>query len=174
MESGQPINILNGYDADGIGGANDRPGYNASGILNTRAVPSATSPTGYINPDNNNQPISAATAMYIAFPSCTSTVPCPTGDLGRDTYRYPIQNDLDADLTKVIKIRESMQLQFRGEFYNVFTHRQFGITSASAFDQNAVVTMGATVATTPAGHFLNPGYADGGSRVLKFQAKFVF
>lgn len=173
MESGAPLNILNGVDADGIGGNFDRPNYNASGQYNVRAVPSSSSATGYINFDTN-APIDPATAMYIALPPCTSTTPCATGSLGRNTYRTPILNDLDADITKQVRLTESMHLEFRGEFYNVFNHRQYGFVSASPFDSGANTSIGATVSTTSAGRFLVPGYADGGARVLKFQAKFVF
>jgi len=174
MESGAPLNILNGVDADGIGGnlIYDRPNYNPNGIPNTRAVPSGT---GYINQDTQ-QPIDPATAMYIGLAACTATTPCPTGALGRNTYRTPILNDLDANLTKSVRITESMHLEFRGEFYNVFNHRQYGVASASVFDYNSTpnLTIGGNVTNTPAGHFLAPGFADGGARVLKYQVKFVF
>ncbi len=173
IESGAPINILNGVDADGIGGNLDRPNLNLSGIPGTRAVPSATSPTGYINPDANNAPIDPATAEYVGLPSCTSTVPCSTGTLGRNTFRTPILNNFDADLGKTIQITERTHLEFRAEVYNLFNHRQYGTEASSPFD-SGTTTIGANVTNTTAGRFLQPGFADGGARVLKFQAKFVF
>ncbi len=173
MESGAPINITNGFDADGIGGNLDRPQYNPSGVSNSRAVPSTTSATGYINPDTN-QPINPATAMYIALPSCASTVtPCATGNLRRDTARTPIQNNFDATIQKSIRVSERMRFEFRAEFYNLFNHRQYGIASISPFD-GGTTTIGANVANTQANRFLNPIYADGGARVMRYQLKFVF
>ncbi len=172
MESGAPLNILNGVDADGIGGANDRPNYNANGLFNVRAVPNKAG-TGYVNFDTN-LPIDPATAMYVALPACASTTPCPTGSLGRNTYRTPILNNLDTDLTKKVRISESTSLELRGDFYNVFNHRQYGFLSASAFDGNSNLSIGANLNSTPAGQFLSPGFADGGARVLKFQVKFLF
>ncbi len=173
MESGAPINILNGVDADGIGGNLDRPIDNLSGIPGVRAVPNASSPTGYVNPDANNAPIDPATAMYIGLPSCTTAIPCATGDLGRNTFRTPILNDFNADLTKAIRITEDKRLEFRAEFYNLFNHRQYGTEADSPFD-SGTTTIGANVINTTAGRFLQPAFADGGARVLKFQAKFVF
>jgi len=173
LESGAPISISNGVDADGIGGNFDRPNYNPSGTPGVRAVPTATSATGYINPDTGAA-ISASSAMYIGLPACSSTVfACPTGNLGRFTARTPRLNNLDADLTKIINLTERMHLEFRAEFFNIFNHRQYGIRSASPFDLGTM-TIGANVTNTLANQFLNPIYADGGARVMRYQLKFVF
>ncbi|MEO7653266.1 MAG: carboxypeptidase regulatory-like domain-containing protein, partial [Bryobacteraceae bacterium] len=51
-ESGVPYTVVNGQDADGLGGSGfDRPNLNPAGRAGVRAVPNATSPTGYLNPD---------------------------------------------------------------------------------------------------------------------------
>src|SRR5262249_26709316 len=47
FETGVPLNVFNGVDADGIGGNFDRPDYNPSGQPGVRAVPNSSSPTGY-------------------------------------------------------------------------------------------------------------------------------
>jgi hypothetical protein len=182
MESGAPLNILNGVDGDGLGGGTyDRPLYNlngAPGVRATLATSTNPSPTDYINPENNNAPIDPATAMYIQVPQCLSnTTPCRGGNLGRFTARTPIQNNFDADLTKIINLTERMHFEFRAEFYNVFNHRQYGIASISPFDTGTTVaatTISANVGTSLAGRFLNPGFANGGSRVIRYQLKFVF
>ena len=177
MESGAPLNITNGVDADGIGGNYDRPNFNPSGTPGLRAVPSTTSTTGYINGDTGAS-ISASSAMYIGLPACTSTVtPCPTGNLGRNTTRTPIFNNFDSDLTKIINITERMHLEFRAEFFNLFNHRQYGIASVSPFDTaaaNGLTTIAANVTNSAQGRFLQPGYADGGARSIRYQLKFVF
>jgi hypothetical protein len=54
-ESGVPYTVVNGQDSDGLEGI-DRPNFNPSGRPGVRAVPSPTSPTGYINPDAGNAP----------------------------------------------------------------------------------------------------------------------
>jgi hypothetical protein len=176
VESGAPINISNGFDADGIGGNFDRPNFNPNGIPGVRAVPATTtnpSSTGYINPDNNNAPIDPATATYIVLPSNLGTTPAKTGNLGRFTARTPRQDNLDSSLTKKINITERFNLQFRAEFFNILNHRQYGIQSISAFD-TGTTTIANNAGTSPGGRFLNPGFADGGSRIIRYQLKFVF
>ncbi len=174
MESGYPINVTNGLDADGLGGNNDRSDYNPAGTLNTRAVLSSTSPTGYINPEAGNAAIDPKTAMYVELPACTAATPCRTGNAGRFTARSPRQNNLDTTIAKLINVREGMHFELRAEFYNVFNHRQYGIVSASPFDSGSATTIGASVANTQAGQFLAPGFADGGARVIRYQLRFVF
>jgi hypothetical protein len=173
-ESGAPLNILAGVDEDGLdGSANDRPEYNPAGTPGVRAVASSTSPTGYVNPDNGNAPISAASAQYIALPACVATLPCAGGNLGRFTARTPPQDNLDTSLSKLINVTERIHLDFRAEFFNVLNHRQYGIVGSSPFD-TGTTTIGANVNSTLAGRFLNPGYADGGARNMRFQLKFIF
>ena len=177
IESGAPLGIMNGQDADGLGGALDRPNYNPSGRPGVRAVPNANSPTGYVNPDDPagpNTPIDPANAMYIGLPACVAITPCATGNLGRFTLRTPRINNFDGTLTKAIDIREHFRAEFRMEVYNIFNHRQYGNVSASAFDSSSSVAISANVFTSPAGRFLNPGFADGGARVIRYQLKFVF
>src|SRR5262249_44200875 len=75
FESGVPYTVSNGVDADGIGGsAVDRPNVNPNGRRGVRAVPRVDSQgfiTGYVNPDDNNNPIDPSTAYFIANPAYT-------------------------------------------------------------------------------------------------------
>ena len=71
FESGAPFTVLNGFDADGIGGATERPTFNPSGRKGVRAIPGTDATgriTGYTNPDDNNAPIDPASARYIVTP----------------------------------------------------------------------------------------------------------
>ena len=176
LESGAPINITNGQDADGLGGNLDRPDFNPAGRPGVRAVP-GSSPTGYVNPDDPagpNTPIDPRTAMFIGLPACTSTtVPCRTGTLGRNTARTPRLNNFDLAVNKAVNITERFHVELRMEAYNVLNHRQYGIQSISPFD-NGTTTISANVFTSPAGRFLNPGFADGGARAIRYQLKIVF
>jgi hypothetical protein len=45
--------------------------------------------------------------------------------------------------------------------------------SSSAFASGST-TVSASVFGSPAGRFLNPSFADGGGRVVRFQLKFLF
>ena len=81
--------------------------------------------------------------------------------------------DFNLNLTKVINITERIHLDFRAEFYNLFNHRQYGIASLSPFDSGST-TIAANVTSSAAGRFLQPGFADGGARSIRYQLKFVF
>lgn len=171
FESGAPLTITNGADADGIGGALDRPDYNPSGQRGVRAVPSATSPTGYINPDANNAPIDPLTAEFIGLPAGIGR----TGNLGRNTHLTPGTNNWNVNLMKKIKITENSRLEFRTEFFNIFNHPQYTQGSVSPFSPVGGVVP-AVVATSLPGRFLNPNtpQSDGGGRVIRYQLKFLF
>ena len=177
VESGAPISISNGLDADGLGSNFDRPNFNPAGQPGVRAVINASSPTGYVNPDaaaGPTTPIDPKSAMYIELPACTSTgLPCPSGNLGRFTTRTPRIDNYNASLTKAVRLGERFTAEFRVEGFNVFNHRQYGNRSASPFDIGTL-TIGSSVANTAAGRYLNPGFADGGARVLRYQLKIVF
>ncbi len=170
FESGAPFTVLNGLDADGLDGAvADRPNFNPSGQRGVRAVPSATSATGYINPDANNAAINPVAAEFIVL-SANSGV---SGNLARTTQRTPPLDNLDATIFKNFSFKERFGLEFRAEFFNVLNHPQFGNTSASPFD-TSLGSINSNANTAPSGRFLSTNFIDGGGRVLKYQIKFRF
>lgn len=171
FEAGVPFNITNGQDADGLGGALDRPIYNPGGIKDSRAVPSTSSPTGYVDPDNGNAPVDPAKAMYVGLRAHSGNVPLPTGTLGRNTWRGPGIANWDATVQKTVLITERVKLELRGEFFNAINHPQYGVPSVSPFapQGNTDLQIQTSVANAPAGRFLRPEFADGGSRVVRYQ-----
>ncbi len=171
FETGVPFNIANGLDADGLGGALDRPDYNPNGIKDTRAVPNAASPTGYIDPDNGNKAVDPASAMYVVLPANAGLTPRPTGNLGRNTWRGPGICNWDSSLQKSVSITERVKLELRGEFFNVLNHPQYGVPSISQFapQGDTDLRIQTNAATAPAGRFLRPEFADGGARVVRYQ-----
>ncbi len=168
-ETGVPLNVTNGQDADSIGGNLDRPDFNPNGRKNVRAIPNATSPTGYVNPDNNNAPIDRSEAMFIGIAANSGR----TGNLGRNTLRTPGIINWDMNLAKKIAITERFNLQFRAEFFNLLNHPQFGIPSASAFSP-VQAGIPANVFTSLPGQFLKREVPDGGARIVRFNLKLVF
>ncbi len=169
IESGVPYTVVNGFDADGIGGNNDRPDVNPSGQSGVRAVPSSTSPTGYINPDAGNTPIDKNLARYIVLPAGSGR----TGNAGRNTERTPGQNNFNVNINKQFGITERLKLEFRTELYNAFNHAQLGSPSVSPFSPGAG-TLSSNAGTGAAGRFLNPTFMDGGGRVIRYQLKVIF
>ncbi len=173
FETGAPMNVYNGVDADGIGGNYDRPWYNPNGQPGVRAQYSASSATGYINPDAANAPIDMMSAMYIQMPAQSGANPGKTGNLGRNTLRVPGVNNWNMNLFKTVAVKEGMQVTFRTEFFNIWNYPQFGSASISPFSPGPG-SLGGDVGTTPAGRFLNKYYMDGGGRVIRYQLKFIF
>jgi hypothetical protein len=175
FETGVPITVTNGADADGIGGNFDRPMFNPTGQAGVRAQYSAGSPTGYINPDAPGNPaIDPRNAMYVGLaPFAGAASPARTGNLGRNTLRIPGINNFNVNFQKSVRVVERLSMQFRAEFYNIWNHPQYGVPSISPFSPTAG-NIAASVQTSQAGRFLQPQYMDGGGRVMRYQLRLVF
>ena len=169
FESGTPFTVVNGADSNGFVGNNDRPDFNPFGLKGVRAIPSASSPTGYINPDAGGAPIDPSTARYIGLAAGIGR----TGTLGRNTERTKGINNFDFTVQKEVRVREGLGLNFRAEFFNIFNHPQYGAGSISPFSP-AGSGPSANVFTSPAGQFLQPQFGDGGGRVIRYLLKLTF
>jgi len=82
------------------------------------------------------------------------------GSMGFGNVLGPGQSNWDMSLGKLIKIRETQNLQFRAEFYNTFNHPQFANLDGS--DVQNGVGMGSITRTS-----VNP-------RVIQFALKYLF
>jgi hypothetical protein len=187
FESGVPFTVSNGVDADGIGGsAVDRPNVNPRGRRGVRAVPRTDANgfiTGYVNPDDNNNPIDPGTAYFIGNPTYVAGLPgsvIRVGTLGRNTERTPGLNNFNVNVLKRTRISESATVEFRTEFYNIFNHPQFGTASVSPFsptgNPGGSNFIPANVTSSVPGQFLkvDTPSSDGGGRVIRYQLKILF
>jgi hypothetical protein len=63
----------------------------------------------------------------------------PFGNLGRNSLRAPGLEQLDLSVNKRFRIRESIAVQFRSEFFNILNHTNFGlpntVATSAAFGQ---------------------------------------
>jgi hypothetical protein len=179
-ESGVPLTVTNGADADAIGGNLDRPDYNPAGLPGSRAVPAVASATSnpcsvavgatyYTNPDAGGACINPINAQYIGILAGTGR----RGNLGRNTLRSPGTNTWNMNLLKRVKLTENTNFEFRTEFYNIFNHPQYGQSSVSPFNV-APTGIAANVINSTAGRFLRPEFDEGGGRVIRYQVKFLF
>jgi hypothetical protein len=173
FESGVPITIVNGFDADGRGGNLDRPTYNPNGIRNLRAYPQIDANNNilyYYNPSLPNvasNRVDPATAMYIVNPAFVDGLAgsvVRVGNLGRNTETSKGINNTDLTLLKRTKISETMYVDARAEMFNAWNHPQFGAGST-----NAGLLTNATTWMQP----INPT-TSGGSRTIRYQVKLVF
>ena len=179
FESGVPLTVVNGQDADAVGGNSDRPIFNPTGQVGVRAVPAVATATSnpcsvavgatfYTNPEAGGACISPSAARYIGVLAGTGL-----GNLGRNTLRTRGTNNWNMNILKRVRLTETTRIEFRTEFYNVFNHPQYGQGSVSPFSPGST-GVAASVITSTAGRFLHPEFADGGGRVIRYQLKFLF
>lgn len=183
FESGVPLNVSNGDDADGLGGAGpDRPDLNPAGRAGVRARPDANSSTGYVNPDvlgANGRPveINPAEARYIGLPACTvarfQAGQCRPGTAGRNTERTPGIRNFDLNVVKNVRMTERFNLEFKTEFFNVFNHPQYGVATPGIF-QGGSITPASNVAGSTQGRFLQYQFLDGGGRLIRYNLTLRF
>jgi hypothetical protein len=184
FESGVPLTVVNGQDADAVGGNLDRPIFNPTGQVGVRAVPAVATATNdpchvfsatlganntfYTNPEAGGACISPTAAQYIGVLAGTGL-----GNLGRNTLRTRGTNNWNMNILKRVRLTENTRIEFRTEFYNIFNHPQYGQGSVSPFSPGGT-GVSASVITSTAGRFLHPEFADGGGRVVRYQLKFIF
>ncbi len=182
IESGVPLTVINGQDADSIGGNLDRPDFNASGQPGVRAVPAVATATSnpcsvavgatfYTNPDASGACIDPANAQYIGILAGSGF----TGSLGRNTLRSPRTTLFDMNFTKRVRITEGTRIEFRTEFFNIFNHPTPLLANPSPFTP-ASGSIAASVFGSVAGRFLDPRAVgtDSGGRIIRYQLKLLF
>lgn len=121
-QSGQPFTILTGVDTYGIGTSGSaRPDYNPGGKITLDPV--SNNYRTFILPLDGSGIVSTHLGST-GLPLANSQV--KFGNLGRNTFRGPSLDKQDVTLYKNIKLTERVGLEFRGEFFNIFNHRNFG------------------------------------------------
>lgn len=83
------------------------------------------------------------------------------GDAGRNYLNNPSRLNFDMTLLKHFKIKESSELQFRAEFFNIFNHTQFRI-----YDPDNPGSSGNNVVSCYAGPLYSAGFAGTGANCV--------
>jgi len=122
MYSGQALTPLLSYDYTNTGSAGDRPDQ----ISNPYDFSNATS----VGCPSNKQSLQcwynpAAYAIPALAPD--QTLAHEYGGAGRNSLRGPAQYNVDLSVFKNFKLRETMNLEFRAEAFNLFNTPQFGV-----------------------------------------------
>jgi len=140
VQSGQPFTIRIGVDALGSGASATslpaRPDYNPGGILlkdpatgNLRTFTIPLDGTGIVTAPHVTSASGAVTFLRNSMPL--------GGTLGRNTLRGPGYSNFNMSIAKRFTLPGDRQLQFRGDFINVFNHDNFpnpdGIMSSPTF-----------------------------------------
>jgi hypothetical protein len=111
--TGLPLTVGDGIDLAGFG-------YVPTGAPRPNYVPGCKVDVGKVNQWFN--------------PACfTLGAPGTFGNVGRNTIIGPGLAQVDFAVIKDTRIRESLRVQFRAEFFNIFNHPQFGQPNVSLF-----------------------------------------
>ncbi|HTR27021.1 MAG TPA: carboxypeptidase regulatory-like domain-containing protein [Terriglobales bacterium] len=163
-QTGRPIPIANSFDNSGHYYFNQRPNV-VPGV--NPIMPHWSPATGYLNPLAFSQPADGT-----------------FGDLGRDAIFGPGYTNVDFSITKNTKLTETLNLQLRAEFFNLFNHPNFALPNHNltpGYDQNGNVQCDpaagcyqGVVTQTPDAAQTNPGLGGGGPRVVQLALKFTF
>jgi hypothetical protein len=106
-------------------------------------------------------------------------VPAPglQGTLGRNSLRAASVWQVDLSLRRRFRIMSHVNLDFRGEVFNVFNHPNFGepdgVLSSSSFGRATSMLNRALGAGGTSGG-LNPLYQVGGPRSVQISARLLF
>ena len=103
----------------------------------------------------------------IMYPNAFNTF----GTMGRNILRGPGFNNFDFSVSKMWKLHERLQLQFRAEFFNIFNHPNFA--NGSIGTDLAGSDLGLAKAT-PDVQASNPVVGSGGSRHIQFGLKLLW
>ncbi|OLE79569.1 MAG: hypothetical protein AUG74_01365 [Bacteroidetes bacterium 13_1_20CM_4_60_6] len=116
-----------------------RPNYNPGGILTKD--PATGDLRTFVIPINGKGIVTAPLGQNGIL---ANSMP-GGGNLGRNTFRGPSFQNWNFALMKKISFKESRQLQIRGDFANLWNHRNFqnpvAMMSSPAFGQNTATLL---------------------------------
>src|SRR5277367_585642 len=130
IQSGAPFSVFDSGAGTAFLGAGSAPGVLTASLASGETISDGLSSggigtriNGYLNP-------AAFTPAPELYPTQCLTDPnfCTTGfgNLGRNTYRGPGQQNWDFSLIKNFKITERQSLRFTTDFFNIWNHPNFG------------------------------------------------
>lgn len=175
LQSGVPFSVLDaGAGSAFLGpgltpatlGAQLAPGGSiqaglTSGDIHTRVA------NGYLNPANfTNAPVADPIGCAADSNACTTDF----GNLGRNIYRGPFQQNWDFSLIKNFRLSERQSLRFTADFFNIWNHANFSAPSLN--DVSAIGTIQSDgTASGPFGKILS---TVGTPRLIQFQLRYAF
>ena len=189
-QSGTPFNVT--YSPNGsqalspqisatYRGANEYRPDRVAGQPATNGVGFRAANTGYINYINLN--------AFVAPPikDAAGNVLSPFGNASRNPGRTPQFNELDMALNKKFATPiESLKIEFRTEFYNLFNHTNYYLPGAASFTQSTTTGTFGTGGTAPVSSLIVPASQVNGTtntgqisstfqpRILQFGLKILY
>ena len=167
VQSGLPFSVLDSSAGTAFLGSGSAPGVLTASLAPGATIASATTSggigtriNGYLNP-------AAFTPAPLLYPAqCNPPVSdsnfCTTGfgDLGRNTFRGPGQQNWDFSLIKNFKLTERQELRFTTDFFNIWNHPNFG--NPAFTDVENVANFGKITSTV------------GTPRLIQFSLRYAF
>jgi len=183
FQTGTPFSIFDSSAGTGFLGQGSTPLLGASLGAGATVASGLTSGdihkriNGYLNPTA----FTAAPLLYPFDPLNQKTTCDPVnnpnfcttgfGNLGRNIYHGPFQQNWDASILKHFRISEHQELRFAADFFNIWNHTNFGnptVTDIEAY--NAWVANG-SVGQDPFGSIVQ---TVGTPRLIQFSLRWAF
>jgi outer membrane receptor protein involved in Fe transport len=188
VQSGQPVSLLSGSDANANGdAAGDR------GILNPGGLERVGSAVNFVcaGPGGTTSVAPFATgcaggsssvAGYVADNPNARYIQAELGALstiGRNSFESPGVNIWNMGLVKSNKLTEGSSLQFRVDAFNIFNHRNFSLAQPTVFQTGVLIgtvnnALSTTYSNIASNLFLNEGQFTGGHREMQLGVKLIW
>lgn len=145
FQSGTPITVFDGstftlQDLEGINGTNFAtlaPGATLASAIPAGGVESRLG--SYLNLSAFTPGGNCVNNQNVVVPCQVNGAPNPAaagaaiGNVGRNTFRGPFQQNWDLSVTKNTKVTEATSMDFRAEFFNAFNHPVFSGPQSAGF-----------------------------------------
>jgi Carboxypeptidase regulatory-like domain/TonB dependent receptor len=169
FQSGSPFSIYDSSAGTAFLGQGSTP------LLGASLAPGATVASGLTSGDIHQRingylnPVTFTPAPRLYPTQCQSNPNyCTTGfgDLGRNLYRGPFQQNWDASLIKYFKLTEHQELRFTADFFDLWNHTNFGTPSVTDIEQYL-----ADPTNSPFGKIIS---TNGTPRLIQFSLRWAF
>ena len=177
IQSGYSIGFYDDTnDISATGEFNDRWNFygNASDLKWSPWVPIPFYQDGTTNPQCAAHASAAQLQTYGCYQQGSAVIvpmePGTFGNMRRNNWRGPAYANWDFSVTKSFQLGEHVNLQLRGEFFNIMNHPNFSNIDLNLADTS---TLGIAQFTPDVGAS-NPVVGSGGSRHIQIGAKIIF
>ena len=177
FQSGTPFSVTDSAAGTAFLGAGFTPGTLSGSLASGSTLASArTSGSVQSRVDGGYLNVNAFTTAPLLYPAqcLTNSNFCTTdfGNLGRNVFRGPHQQNWDFSLIKNIKLTERQQLRFTTDFFNIWNHANFSnpsINDVESIPHDQIT--GQPLTTGPFGKITS---TVGTPRLIQFSLRYAF
>jgi hypothetical protein len=179
FQSGTPFSVTDSAAGTAFLGAGFTPGTLSGSLASGSTLASAlTSGSVQSRVDGGYLNVNAFTTAPLLYPAQCDPINNPNfcttdfGNLGRNTFRGPRQQNWDFSLIKNFKLTERQQLRFTTDFFNIGNHANFSnpsINDVESIPHDQIT--GQPLATGPFGKITS---TVGTPRLIQFSLRYAF